>query len=112
MKVVLFIIACAIAIVVLYNWANPTPSPYAGFPPGFQEEMERIDRQVKEDTAGDLGQGAIALCRARLGIKEPIQNGMDLIRRGYGVDKSMAFTDCVVNTMYPDPDPQRHLKTQ
>jgi hypothetical protein len=104
MKKVIILLAVGIAVFLMYRWANPPPSPYAGFPQGFQREMERIDIKVREDSEGDLGQGAVALCRARLGIKERVQTGMDLVNRGYGANKAMEFSQCVVDLMYPVPN--------
>ena len=73
MKKFIVLVGVGIAAWLLYRWANPPPPPYAGLPPGFQKEMERKDKQVHEDSAGDLGQGAVALCRATLGIKQKVK---------------------------------------
>jgi hypothetical protein len=106
-KAVIAIIAAGIAAFYIYAWTHPTPSPYADFPPALRKELEATDKQVKEDMAGDLGQGARALCRARLGIKEPVQTGMDLIKRGSGAKAAEAFDQCVVDLMYPIPEETR-----
>lgn len=103
MKKVVVLVVVGVAAFLVYRWAKPPLSPFAGlgFPPEFERYLEEIDKQVREDTAGDLGDGAVALCRARLGIKEKVERGEDLISRGYGEAKAEAFTECVLDLMYP-----------
>ena len=69
----------------------------------LKKAWDDSEKQFQEDMSGDLGHGAIALCRARLGIKEPVKNGMEIINRGYGSDRAIAFAQCVTDTMYPMP---------
>ena len=104
MKRLLLIAVLGGAAFVLYGWAFPAPDPYAGLPPILRSEMQRAEKQVKEDMAGDLGQGAIRLCRARLGIKIPVTSGGELVDRGYGAQIAIKFDTCVTDTMYPTPD--------
>jgi hypothetical protein len=103
-KKIIVIAVIAVAVVLAYRWANPPPDPYDGLPDWLRKDMERAEKQVREDTAGDLGQGARALCRARLGIKEPVQSSTDVIHQGYGLERAEAFMTCVVDLMYPVHD--------
>jgi hypothetical protein len=100
MKKLIIVVGVVVAAVLLYRWAYPPIDPYEGMPAWLRQDMEKAAKQAKEDMSGDLGQGAIALCRARLGIKEPVQTAMDVVNRGLGSDKAIAFMKCVVDTMY------------
>ena len=104
MKKIAIIAVIAVAAVLIYRWANPPPDPYEGLPDWLRKASERAEKQVQEDMAGDLGKGAVALCRARLGIKEPVRSSTDMIHRGYDLQRARAFDHCVVDLMYPVPD--------
>jgi hypothetical protein len=106
LKKIVVLVVIGIAALLVYRWANPPPDEYEGLPDWFRRDAIRAEKQVREDMAGDLGHGAVALCRARLGIKEPVQTGTDLINRGYGSDRAIAFLHCVVDLMYPVPNKQ------
>ena len=95
----------------LIIWLNQAPPPYADWPPEMRKEQERIDAKVKADWNSDFGKGARSVCNHRLGIDIPAKTALDLVEK-YGVDKSVEWMKCVVNTMYPDQDPQRHPNTQ
>lgn len=67
--------------------------------------MGEINRNVEADMAGPRGAAAKATCREKLGIRTPAETGRDVVRGGYGADVAIHFTECVVDTMYPDPKP-------
>lgn len=106
----LLIFAAALAIMGAVIWFNRLPSPYADWPPEMRKEQEKIDAMVKANWDGELGQGARALCNARLST--PAAKTAAQVFDQYGTEKGSDWLKCVVNTMYPDPDPWRHPKTQ
>ncbi len=102
MKRIVIIAIVGFAAFVLYRWST-APSPYAVLPPGLRKSMEEAEQRVKSDMNSDFGRGAEAVCRRRVGISEPVRTAMDVVKYGYGSDKAIAFAQCVVDTMYPDP---------
>lgn len=91
----------------LVIWLNKPQSPYALLPPEARKGMEEAYAQSQADWNSEFGKGARAVCSHRLGIDIPANTALDLLEK-YGVDKSMEWAKCVVDTMYPDPDPWRH----
>ncbi len=100
---VIALIGAGIVFILLLSWWSYIPSAYRDFPPEFQKEMEKFEVQVHADYEGELGQMALRHCRQKFGIKQPVRGGMDVVNLGYGADKAIAFTQCVVDEMYPDP---------
>jgi hypothetical protein len=107
MKAGILLLAAGVAILALVVWLNKPPSPYASLPPKERKEMEEAYAQSQADWNSEFGKGARAVCSHRLGIDIPANTALDLLEK-YGVDKSMEWAKCVVDTMYPDPDPWRH----
>ena len=103
MKAIIVIVVAGIAVFLLYKWANPPPSPYAGLPSEFRRMIEKSEEQVDKDVNSEFGRGAEAVCRHRLGIKEQVRTGVDVVNLGYGSDKAIAFVQCIADTMYPVP---------
>ena len=87
---------------ILYQWSR-APSPYAGLPPELRKSMEKAEQEVKSDMNSEFGRGAEAVCRRRVGISEQVRTANDVLKYGYGSEKAIAFAQCVVDTMYPDP---------
>ncbi|SFI58765.1 hypothetical protein [Bradyrhizobium sp. cf659] len=71
-------------------------------PPAMKRLMDEAKEQVDADANGALGQKARDACGRRLGIAANAANGRDVARL-YGAQKAAAWTDCVVETMYPSP---------
>jgi hypothetical protein len=106
-KIGVIAVIAVVAVLAYHRWANPLPDPLdlSQFPEHIREQIPKDPKRYREDMAGDLGQGAIRLCRARLGIKEPAQPSLpDMLRRGYSSEEGWAFVHCVVDLMYPVPD--------
>jgi hypothetical protein len=92
------IVVAGIAIFLLVRETTTTRTDYSL---GFQAAMDNLRPRAHEDFEGDLGQKAREVCNRSLGITVPVKSGQDVLRQ-YDPKKAMAFTDCVVDRMYPD----------
>jgi hypothetical protein len=70
-------------------------------PPFMRKAYDQAGVQARSDLNSAVGERARNLCKARLGIVGEVKTGADVIALRYGADKAVAFTQCVVNTMYP-----------
>ncbi len=86
MKKIVVIVVIAIAAVLVYRWANPTRA-HEGLPDWFRKDLERTDKKYQK---------GIALCRTKLGVKEPVQSSRELIR-GYGLKFAEDFDKCLAD---------------
>jgi hypothetical protein len=72
-------------------------------PEAMKSVMENIQRQVRKDANGPLGQKATEECRKLLGITIPVKSvgGGEDVFRAYGSKKAIDFGLCVTDKMYP-----------
>jgi hypothetical protein len=70
--------------------------------PDTQRLMDEAQKQAASDFKGARGQYARETCGHKLGITAAVSDGRDVARL-YGAQKAIAWTDCVVDTLYPDP---------
>ena len=80
------------------NSAPPDPD----IPPATKRLTDEAQKQAASDFKGARGQNARETCGQKLGITAAVSDGRDVARL-YGAQKAIAWTDCVVDTLYPDP---------
>ena len=68
----------------------------------LMDDMEEAKKQAASDFKGARGQYARDTCGQKLGISAAVSDGREVARL-YGAQKAIAWTDCVVDTLYPDP---------
>jgi hypothetical protein len=73
-----------------------------GLPPPLKRSLDEAKKQADTDMNGARGQQAREVCSRQLGVTSSVLTGQDVARL-YGAQKAIAWTDCVVDTMYPDP---------
>ena len=86
-------IAAALAVFLFFDGTTATRS-----------QLSPVDRRAadkaKKDFEGALGQKAREVCSRALGVKVPAKTAQD-VGRAYGLEKSIAWMECVVDKMYP-----------
>jgi len=83
------------------NRANSAP-PDPDVPPATKRLIDEAQKQTASDSKGPRGQYARETCGQKLGISAAVSDGREVARL-YGAQKAIAWTDCVVDTLYPDP---------
>lgn len=65
-------------------------------------DFDAINRQTDQDIAGRKGAEAKDFCSRKVGVATGAKDGSQVARQ-YGAEKAIAWTDCVVDRMYPAP---------
>ena len=65
-------------------------------------DLDVINRKTDQDLAGPRGAEAREFCSRKVGVATDAKDGSQIARR-YGAEKGIAWTDCVVDRMYPVP---------
>jgi hypothetical protein len=99
-RIIGVIISIGIAVLSLSQANSAQPEP--DIPPATKQLMDEAKKQAASDFKGARGQYARDTCGQKLGISAAVSDGREVARL-YGAQKAIAWTDCVVDTLYPDP---------
>lgn len=75
--------------------------------PGWvNEKWDEAGIRFKRDWKSEAGRAARDMCSQRLGITISVETAVDVARH-YDAQKAGAWTNCIVDTMYPEPGSQK-----